>query len=334
MTLNIGIIGAGQAGERHAVGFGHVESTQVVGIADLVLPRAEALAGRFGATAVDDWRRLFDLDIDVLVCCLPHSMHVEPTEAAAQQGVHVLMEKPIATTLDDARRIVDLCCAAKVKLTTSFVHRFRDEVQAVHEWIVTGRVGQPMMARETMNGQRGRHLPKWIESKELAGGGVLMYSAIHGVDRLRWLLGGEVVSVSAQARGLGDDTEVEASIAALLTFDNGAAASLIACAPVYRAQPAHWDTEIYGTRSLARLRTRSFAELSNDGVMIRLETHSADTALGPHYNFARQAAAFAAAIEQDTEPAITGEDGLRALEICLAIYEAAESGKVVVMRNS
>jgi hypothetical protein len=68
MTLNIGIIGAGQAGERHAVGFGHVPSTQVVGIADLVLPRAEALASKFGATAVDDWRRLFDLDIDVLVC--------------------------------------------------------------------------------------------------------------------------------------------------------------------------------------------------------------------------------------------------------------------------
>ncbi|MEZ4831155.1 MAG: Gfo/Idh/MocA family oxidoreductase [Caldilineaceae bacterium] len=107
---------------------------------------------------MDDWRRLFDLDIDVLVCCLPHNMHVEPTEAAAQQGVHVLMEKPIATTLEDARRIVDLCREAKVKLTTSFVHRFRDEVQTVHEWITTGRIGQPMMARETMNGQRGRHL--------------------------------------------------------------------------------------------------------------------------------------------------------------------------------
>jgi UDP-N-acetyl-2-amino-2-deoxyglucuronate dehydrogenase len=161
-----------------------------------------------------------------------------------------------------------------------------------------------------------------------------MYSAIHGVDRLRWLLGGEVVSVSAQARGLGDDSEVEAAIAALLTFDNGAVASLIACAPLYHAQPAHWETEIYGTLSLARLRTRSFAELSNDGVMIRLETHSADSALGPHYNFARQARAFADAIEQDSEPVITGEDGLRVLEICLAIYQAAESGKIVEMRNS
>ncbi|MEZ4639767.1 MAG: Gfo/Idh/MocA family oxidoreductase [Caldilineaceae bacterium] len=87
---------------------------------------AETVAARVGATAVDDWRRLFDLDIDVLVCCLPHNMHVEPTEAAAQQGVHVLMEKPIATTLEDARRIVDLCREAKVKLTTSFVHRFRE----------------------------------------------------------------------------------------------------------------------------------------------------------------------------------------------------------------
>ncbi|MEZ4831156.1 MAG: Gfo/Idh/MocA family oxidoreductase [Caldilineaceae bacterium] len=126
---------------------------------------------------------------------------------------------------------------------------------------------------------------------------------------------------------------MEGGIAALLTFDNGAAASLIACAPTYRAQPAHWDTEIYGTQpgpSAYAVLRRTEQRRRYD----RVETHSADTALGLHYNFARQAAAFAAAIEQDTEPVITGEDGLAALEICLAIYEAAESGKVVAMRNA
>ncbi len=250
--LRVGIIGAGQAGERHAIGFQRVESTAVVGVADLNLARAEAVAALSGAKAVTDWRALFDLSLDIVVVCLPHSLHVEPTEVAAQMGVHVLMEKPLATTLADAQRIIDLCQGAGTKLTVSFVHRFHDEVQAVHGWIRSGEVGTPQMARETMNGQRGDHLGAWVNNRELAGGGVLMYSAIHGVDRLRWLLGGEVVSVCAQTRDLGGNAEVEESVAALLTFDNGAVATLTASAPLYRAQPAHWETEIYGTRSLAR----------------------------------------------------------------------------------
>ena len=108
MTLRVGILGAGQVGERHAVGFAATAEAEVVGVADLVPARARALTGRFGGTAVTDWRRLMDLDLDILVVCLPHNNHVEPTEAAAAQGVHVLMEKPIATTMEDGQRIVDL----------------------------------------------------------------------------------------------------------------------------------------------------------------------------------------------------------------------------------
>ncbi|MEZ4639766.1 MAG: hypothetical protein R2856_33215 [Caldilineaceae bacterium] len=205
-------------------------------------------------------------------------------------------------------------------------------MQTVHEWITTGRIGQPMMARETMNGQADVILPVGGEQgtgrrrREPCTAPSTAWTGYAGSWAAR-------SSRSAPKRGLGDDSEVEGGIAALLTFDNSAAASLIACAPTVPPSPLT-GTPRSTARSLARLRTRSFAELSNDGVMIRVETHSADTALGLHYNFARQAAAFAAAIEQDTEPVITGEDGLAALEICLAIYEAAESGKVVAMRNA
>lgn len=329
MTIRVGIIGAGQAGERHAIGFSTVEAASVVGIADIAEARAQALAQRFDAQAFTDWRAMLDADLDILVVALPHSMHVAPTAAAAERGVHVLMEKPIATTLDDAHRILEMCERGGVKLTISFVHRFREEVQTVQRWLRSGQLGAPQLARETMNGQRGEHLPRWVEQSEIAGGGSLMYSAIHGVDRLRWLLDSDVVAVSAKTRRYHPESEVENGAVALLEFANGAIASLISSAPRYRAQPAHWETEIYGTHGMARLRTRNWAELSNDDAQEHIETASLAEELGPYYNFARQAQAFTDAILHDQEPVITGLDGLRALEICLAIYQSSGSGKAV-----
>ena len=329
MTLRVGIIGAGQAGERHAVGFATCRGANLVGMADVVEDRAAALANRFEATPYTDWRDMLEAGLDILVVSLPHNLHVAPAEAAAERGVHVLMEKPIATTLADAERIVRVCKDADVKLTVSFVHRFREELQTARGWLEQGLIGTPQVVRETMGGQRGDHLPKWVTRKEIAGGGVLMYSAIHGLDRLRWLVGSEVVKVTAEARTYSPDTEVEDGVVALLTFANGVAATLNTNAPAYRAQPAHWETELYGDKGLLRIRTRQFAEVSNDEVLEREDTAHLSDELGPHYNFARQAQAFVDAVREDKEPGITSEDGLRALELALAIYRSAEMGETV-----
>jgi predicted dehydrogenase len=334
MTLRVGIIGAGQAGERHAVGFAACEGAQLVGIADIDQGRADTLATRFDAKAFTDWHKLLDEKLDILVVSLPHNMHVAPTEAAAARGIHVLMEKPIATTLEDAKRIVQVCHDAQVKLSISFVHRFREELQVAKAWLEAGHVGTVHVACESMGGQRGAHLPKWITQQDIAGGGVLMYSAIHGLDRLRWLIGSEVVRVSAQTRTYSPNTEVEDGVAALLTFANGATATLTSNAPVYKAQPAVWETELYGDKALVRICTRQFVELSSDNITEHIDTAPFSERLGIHYNFARQAHAFVKAIREDKVPAVTGEDGVKGLELVLAIYQAATTDEVVELDHS
>jgi predicted dehydrogenase len=274
---------------------------------------------------------MLDAGLDILVVSLPHNQHLEPTEAAAQRGVHVLMEKPLATTLEDARRMVTLCKSAGVTLSVSFVHRYREELLLAHRWLQEGRLGEPQVLRETMNSQRGSHLPNWVTKKDIAGGGVLMYSAIHGIDRLRWLAGSEVVSVSAHTRHYTRDTEVEDGVAALLGFASGATATLCANAPAYRAQPAHWDSEIYGDKGMLRLRTRQWAELSSDNASEHVDTEDVSKRLGPHYNFARQAQSFIAAVCDQREPFVSGEDGLKALEVAHAIYRSAETSQPVLL---
>ena len=146
MSLRVGIAGAGQAGDHHAVGFAATEGAEVVAIADLNESVARSVAEPCGAEVVSDWRALLDFDLDILVVALPHNLHLEPAQAAAERGVHVLMEKPLATTLEDGQRIVEVCRQADVKLTISFVHRFREELQA-----------GPPVARPG----RDRHPPRW-----------------------------------------------------------------------------------------------------------------------------------------------------------------------------
>jgi predicted dehydrogenase len=329
MNLRVGIAGAGQAGDHHAVGFSTTEGAEVVAIADLNKELASSVADRYGASAVTNWQAMLDMELDILVVALPHNLHLEPAEAAASRGIHVLMEKPIAITLKDGKRIVDACNRADVKLTISFVHRYREELQVARQWIDEGAIGTPMVARETMGGQRGAHLGDWVESQEAAGGGVLMYSSIHGLDRLRWLLGSEVATVTAQAVRFDSSSEIESSVSALLTFTNGAVATLNSNAPLYRAQPRFWETEIYGSSGMLRLRTREWAELSSDSRLERIETLTFSDKLGPHYNFGRQAEAFVNAIHHGTDPYVSAKDGIRSLEIALAIYNSADRNEPV-----
>ena len=328
MTLRVGIIGAGQAGERHAIGFAAARGAAVTAVADAVPARAEALAARWSAHAYDDWRAMLHC-VDAVVVCTPHNLHVEPALAAAEQGVHVLMEKPLATNMDDGRRIVDACTRAGVALGLSFVHRFRDELQTAHGWISGGAIGRPLLASEIMNAQRGAHLPRWVSEREAAGGGVLMYSAIHAIDRLIWLLGQNVAAVTAHTTCFDPGAEVEDIAAALLSFDGGATATLSSSAPVYRSDHARWETEIHGSAGMLRVRTRHWAELSSDAQVVRVEALTGGKSAQEHYNFARQAQDFTDAVAAGRPPSVTGEDGLRALAVALAIYRSAETGTTV-----
>lgn len=332
MRHRVGIIGAGQAGERHAVGVASLDNAQVAAIADVDSVRAAALARRFGALAYQDWRMMLDTPLDIVVVASPHHLHREPTEAAATRGIHVLVEKPLALTPADAKRMIAVCQASRVKLTVSFVHRFRQETQLLYGWLRQGEVGAPQIAREVMSVQRSRHLPDWLQQKALAGGGVLMYSAIHGIDRLRWLLNSEVTQVTAQTHCYTPGAELEDGVVALLKFASGATATLTANAPRYRVDPSFWETEIYGSQGMVRLRTREWAELSNDATVERVDTAQYDKQM-PHYNFARQMAALIRAITEDSEPTVTGIDGLKALELALAIYQSAASGRTITLEH-
>lgn len=322
MTLRVGILGAGQVAARHAEAYAQLDDVQVAVVADVDPARAEALARPLGAQAVTEWKRVLDKPLDAVSICLPHHLHLEPAVAAAERGWHILLEKPIANTLAEADAIVNAARRGGVRLMISFVHRFREEWQTARAIIARGELGQPTMALDNLLSQGGRHVPAWVWRKAEAGGGVLMYGGIHAVDRVRWLLGSEVTHVYAQARTYSQETDVEDGLTAILTFANGATATLFENSPGYRVTPRHWATEVFGTQGMLRVWTREFVEFSSETRAYRLNIERDD-------NFLRQAQEFVSAIREDRDPSVTGEDGRAALAIALAVYQSAATGHVV-----
>ncbi len=323
MTFNVAILGAGQAGSRHIAGFGAVENVRITAVADANTDLARREAGRCGATPFQDWQDALEGSPapDAVVVALPHHLHAEAACMAADRGLHVLMEKPMGSTLAEGRRIEESCRTAGVVLMICFVHRFRDEAIQAKAWIEAGHIGVPINCVETIASPRGSHLGSWINSPDLSGGGVLLYTGVHAMDRLLWLVDSPLCEVHASTRTLTAGSRVEEAVTALLTFDNGAMATLNVTGPTYPAGGTSWRSEIYGTEGVIRIRARQSVEIAGNSLAQRIEVGDTATRDGENYNFKRQAEAFVQAVRDGEVSPIPGRTGLAVLEACQRIYD-------------
>lgn len=325
--LTVGLIGVGQVGQRHAEAFaGLGAGVHVIGVADVNEDLATHVASTYDTRCFRDFEELLDLRPDIAVISLPHDLHREAGLAAAEAGSHVLMEKPLANTVEDAQDILEGCRRHQVQMTVSFVHRYRVELQHSARVIAEGEIGAPAMALDNFCSQGGEHPPGWVWRKDSAGGGVLMYGGIHSLDRLRWLLDSEVDEVFARTATYSQDVNVEDGLVATLVFENGCLASLFENSPRYLVTPRSWDTEIYGSQGCVRVRTGQYMEFTSENQAYRVNVERDD-------NFTAQARSFVSAVREGREPWITGEDGLRVLEIATALYQSSESGRPVSLSD-
>ena len=186
--ITVAIIGAGQVGQRHGQVFaGLGPSVQVVGVADTDEQRAADLGAVAGCPHFTDYRQLLELAPDITVIALPHALHRTAALAAAEAGCHILMEKPLAATLEDARAIIDSCQQREVLMTVSFVHRYRTEFQQAHRLISQGQLGKVTLIVDNFGLPGGSYIPDWVWHDQRLGGGILMYSGIHSIDWQCWL---------------------------------------------------------------------------------------------------------------------------------------------------
>ena len=262
---------------------------------------------------------------DAVVIASTNAAHRRYAEAAVRAGVHVLCEKPLATTVADARAMIDVCRAAGVQLGVALPVRSSPAIVALKDAIARGTLGTIRAVRATNPGQ---YPGRWFGDPLEAGGGAAMDHTVHVADALRWLLGEEVVRVHAELGSFLYGLPVEDC--GLLTLDlaSGAFAS-IDCS---WSRPATYPT--WGGVTMHVVGERGTVDVD---VFRQSLTHYDDAVgatklvgWGDDLN-ALMVAGFVDAILARRPVPISGEDGLRALEVVIAAYRSVELRRPVAI---
>ena len=325
MSMRLGVLGAGIIAETFMEAAPDVPGLDVAVICDIAADAARKLADAHNIPTATDFRAvLADETIDAVYIALPHHLHEEATIAAAEAGKHILLEKPMANSLAEADRMLAAQKRAGVKLMIGFTHRFHSELQTAKRLIDAGELGQLTLALDVMT--TGGALPAWFWRKSQAGGGVLHVNGAHSFDRLRWLMGAEIVEVFAYAQTYDARKTVEDSAVVALRFANGAMGMTVHNWVTDTGLPFKCDLDIHGAEGAIRIDTWNSLEFSNAHHTWRQRRERDDM-------FEKEIGEFVTAIAEDREPCVTGEDGRSSLACVQAAYESARTGKPVRLDN-
>jgi len=195
MTVDIGIVGAGNRGQAHADSYGEVDGADVVAVADIDEEAAAELAANHGADVYGDFRDMLDdAGLDAVSVCVHNNLHRPVAEAAADAGAHIFTEKPMAATYTDAKAMAEAADAAGVHIGVQNYDLFDDETRAASRLVDQGELGEPYYARGVFSRRRGRPYidgygtPGFV-SKESAGGGPVIDIGTYVLGQLLYLLG-------------------------------------------------------------------------------------------------------------------------------------------------
>lgn len=300
---------------------------EFIGFSDDDAVRGVEVARKYDARYFSSHEALIEERPDAVVVCSENSRHLPLVAMAAHAGVHILCEKPLATTVEDARTMVDVCQQAGVVLMTAFPMRFNAPAIEVKRALTDGRVGQIIACTATNQGECPYYHRSWFVDPLLAGGGAMADHIVHAADLLRWYLGSEVTRVYAQSNHIlyaQEAPEVETGGLVSLDFANGVFAT-IDCS---WSKPPYYPT--WGGLTMGVIGDAGVVNLNAFKQMLTVYTASTSRS---RWDFWGSDAdqwminEFIAAIIEQRNPTVTGIDGLKAVEIVAAAYRSVASGQ-------
>ncbi len=334
--VNIGVLGyAHLHAPRYVASIAAHHQARLVGIADggVNSEAARALASEHGAPFFDTFDELLDQDgLDAVYLGNEPAYHRDAVDQAAGRGVHVLCDKPIATTLADADAIAEIAGAAGITLMASFFPRFQLPLVQVKEALDSGEAGDLVAIYAVKYGRlptkaAGPQSADWFLDPALTGGGGFLDIGIHAIDALRWLAGSEARRVHAHVGTMiHDELDVEDFGLATFEFDNGVVGALSAGWANPDGYPTWLDVkfEILTTKKVYLI-----DKPHHDLALYTGEGHERQAWL--RRDIDDQLTAFIEAVTQGSEPPITAEDGRAALAMALAAYESSRAGQPIAI---
>lgn len=250
--ISIGMIGTGSIAPLHLNAIKLNSETTLTAVSDLVIERAEKAATPFGATVYTDYREMLQKEkLDAVIINLPHALHEECTIECAKHCVHILLEKPMSVSAESCRRMINACKEANVLLQIGHVQRYMPENRACRDIIESGELGDLVMIndmRTTNYFEPSR--PKWFLSKKMAGGGIWMNYGAHALDKLCYLTGSRISSVTGSCTYYNPDCDVDGSAHVFARTESGITETITICG--YAVVPIH-KTMIYLTKGSLRM---------------------------------------------------------------------------------
>lgn len=318
----------------HLAAWKLVNSAEVVTVADRTLEKATKLASKYSIEASKDLYKVFQRpDIDAVDICTPTYLHREHVELAAENGKHILLEKPIATNLTDARKIIHASSKGGIKLQVAHVLRYFSEYRKIRDLVVDGAIGEPKQARAARRGS----IPDWASwyKEPEKSGGVTIDLAIHDVDFLRWCLADEAKSVYAREVRIRREYVVNDHVFILIRFRKGAVAHVEASWSQPKTAPFTMTFEIFGNKGMLCYDNRAAVPITvikDEGMEIyNPDTlqYSPGTLPFPVDPYLREIQDFVESLITDRAPNIPAEEAIKSLEICVAASESSKSCKPV-----
>jgi predicted dehydrogenase len=336
--VGVGLIGTGFVGDIHAAALATVADARVTAVASATPGKARKFAETRGIPqAFDDYRELLGLDtVDVVSVAVPNYLHAEVTLAAAAAGKHIICEKPLCRTLEEADQMIDACKKAGVLLMYAEELCFAPKYVRAKTLVDEGALGRAFLIKQSEE-HFGPHSP-WFWDVEKSGGGVLLDMGCHSIEFARWVFGKPAVkSVTAQMGTYvhGDRTRGEDHSLCIVEYEG----SRTALAENSWAKTGGVDDrcEIYGSAGFTRadlLRGSSLLTYSEAGYGYAVE--KAGSTRGYtftmyeeiwNYGFPQEMAHFVRCAQGKETPVETGEDGREVLKIMYAAYESAGTGR-------
>jgi 1,5-anhydro-D-fructose reductase (1,5-anhydro-D-mannitol-forming) len=330
MTVRWGLIGASTIARQFMIDAIRAQGDgEVSAVMSSSPQRAQAYARENGIPAAfSSLDELLAGDIDAVYISTTNELHLEQALAAARAKKHVLCEKPLALSGDDARKMVDACKAAGVVLGTNHHLRNAGAHRAMREAIASGRIGKPIAARVFHSVYLPEHLLGWRITKPQAGGGVVLDITVHDADTLRFVLGDDPVEISAFTQSAGMAAGgLEDGAMCIWRFKSGVVAQ---SHEGFTTKFAGTGFEVHGTEgSLVAKDVMTQKPIGQ--VVLRTERGEEELSFDRDDLYVRSVRAFHAAIRGEGKPSATGEDGVWSLACAEAALQSARSGKAVAI---
>lgn len=340
--INFALVGCGRISKRHSelLGENQIAGAQLVAVCDKIVSKAEVIADKYSIPAYSCLHEMMKAEkIDVVVVLTESGLHAQHTIELAPYGAHVVVEKPMALTLDDADAMIEACDKYGVKLFVVKQNRFNVPIVQLRKALDQGRFGKLIMGTVRVRWCRPQ---AYYDQDPWRGtwaydGGVLTNQASHHVDLLEWMMG-DIESVFAKSKRALVDIEAEDTAVVILKFRNGAL-GVIEATTAIRPRDLEGSISILGETGSVEVGGFAVNEMKTWNFT---ETHEEDSevidkySVNPPnvYGFGHQAyyEHVVDCLDNETAQLVDGLQGRKSLELINAIYESIETGEEVSLR--